>query len=155
MKKTIQILVGIIAFAFLIVIIKKNFFAVENNYEKGIEFINKKEFEKSIQYLKIADFQKYPEAYFALGEAYLRTDQYDKALNNFIKTYELNVLNSNDDNYSYLVNMIGVLYLYKDVKKSRFFLEKAHKLGNLNSKNNLQILDSLEQVQKNATDINQ
>jgi len=48
MKKTIQILVGIIAFAFLIVIIKKDFSAVENNYENGIEFINKKEFENFI-----------------------------------------------------------------------------------------------------------
>ena len=105
--------------------------------------------------LKLLIFQKYPEAYFALGEEYLRTDQYDKVLNNFIKTYELSVLNSNDDNYSYHVNMIGVLYLYKDVKKSGFFLEKAHKLGNLNSQNNLHLLYFLEQVQKNASNINQ
>jgi len=51
--------------------------------------------------------------------------------------------------------MIGVLYLYKDVKKSGFFLEKAHKLGNLNSQNNLHLLYFLEQVQKNASNINQ
>jgi len=38
--------------------------------------------------LKLLIFQKYPEAYFALREEYFRTDQYDKVLNNFIKTYE-------------------------------------------------------------------
>ena len=57
---------------------------------------------------------------------------------------------------SKLVNLLGIAYSKNnDLKQARFYFLEAKKLGNQNSLRNIQILDSLEQVQKNAPDINQ
>jgi|GEM_PF-895868 len=157
MKKTIQIIIGIIAFAFLIVIIKKNFFTDDNTqfYDKAWSAYENKQYETAIMYFNLIDKDKYPEILMPLGSSYLKIGNYNNAIQNLSKAYKIE-LGKKTDNYNKILNTLGVCYLeIKDLRQARFYLEKALNEGNQNSLRNIQILDSLEQVQKNATDINQ
>ncbi|MBL1223102.1 tetratricopeptide repeat protein [Chryseobacterium sp. L7] len=83
----------------------------------------------------------------ALGASYLELKDYDKAIINFEEAYKNKKAYSPED-FSKILNSLGYCYLEtRNLKNAKYFLQEAEKSGNPNSKRNLQILDSLEQVQ--------
>ncbi|TWP30809.1 tetratricopeptide repeat protein [Apibacter muscae] len=149
MKKTTQVVLGFIALAFFIVIIKNTFFTDSNTqfYNKAWDAYEKQQYETAIIYFSYIDKDKYPEILMPLGSCYLRIGDYANAIQNLNEAYRRELGKKTGD-YNKVLNTLGVCYLdIGNLKEARYFLEKALNEGNLNSTRNLQILDSLEREQ--------
>ena len=78
----------------------------------------------------------------------MNTDDFDNAIQNFHQAYKKNIGKGTED-YNKIRNSLGYYYLQVgDYKKARIYFTEAVKPGSSNSGTNLQILDSLEQIQK-------
>ncbi|MDQ1097215.1 MULTISPECIES: tetratricopeptide repeat protein [Chryseobacterium] len=146
MKKVIQIIIGLIALGFLIVIIKNNFFisADTKSYEEGWDAYEKNQFEMAIFNFNHVDKNKHPDVWVGLGSAYLKTGDYNNAIQHLQKAYSLNYKKGTED-YSKLLVSLGMSYLYAgDPEKAKFYLEKARSLG-YDTSVNFKILDSVKQ----------
>ncbi|WP_241331099.1 tetratricopeptide repeat protein [Chryseobacterium arthrosphaerae] len=150
MKKTFLILIGIIALGFIIVIAKNAIFTDADTqfYDDGWTAHEKGQYELAAFYFSKVDKARYPDAPMGLGASYLELKNYDKAIVSFEEAYKNKKAYSSED-YSKILNSLGYCYLQTgNLKNAKFFLQEAEKSGNLNSKRNLQILDSLEQTIK-------
>jgi len=149
MKKVLQIIVGLIALGFLIVIIKNNFFtsADTKSYEEGWDAYEKNQFEMAIFNFNHVDKNKHPDVWVGLGSAYLKTGDYTNAIQHLQKAYDLNYKKGTED-YNKLLVSLGMSYLYSgDIEKAKFYLEKARTLG-YDTSVNFKILDSIQHSQK-------
>jgi len=147
MKKTLSIILGLFALAFLIVIIKNNFFTDSNTefYDKAWNAYENRQYETAILYFNHIDEKKYPEILIPLGSCYFKIGDYNNAIHNLHKAYDKGLGKKTED-YNKILNTLGTSYLENgDLKNARYFLNKALNEGNKNSTRNLEILDSLEQ----------
>lgn len=148
MKKALQIVIGIIAFISIIMIVKNKIFTSANDdlYDKGWRAYKEGEFQKSIGSLSKLNIKEYPKISMALGDSYFEVQDYKNA-EKYLKTvYDKNQLTDKDE-LKILTNMLGICNIeLNNFKRARYFLEESDKLGNPNSKRNLKILDSLEQL---------
>ncbi|WP_295813086.1 hypothetical protein [uncultured Apibacter sp.] len=158
MKKIIQIFLGIIAILGIIVIAKNNYIFSNPNQErldKGWIAYQNNDYNYAIKQFILLNYSEYPEIILPLSDSYIQIGEYDNAIRNLKNAYNEKIY-KNQNELSKLVNLLGIAYSKNnDLKQARFYFLEAKKLGNQNSLRNIQILDSLEQVQKNAPDINQ
>ena len=78
----------------------------------------------------------------------MNTEDFDNAIQNFQEAYKKNVGKGTED-YNKVRNSLGYCYLkIGDNKNARFYFQEAVKSGSSNSKKNIQIIDSIENVQK-------
>lgn len=148
MKKIIQIIIGIIALGFIIVIAKNALFTDTSTqfYDDGWDAHEKKQYESAVFYFSKVDKTKYPDVVMALGSSYLELKDYRNAILNFQEAYKNKTAYSGGD-FNKILNSLGYCYLQTgDLAKAKYFFQEAVKSGNSNSKKNLQILDSLEQT---------
>lgn len=81
-----------------------------------------------------------------LGFSYLEKQDFENAINNLQEAYN-NKIGEKEGYYDKISNSLGICYMQKgDLNKSKLYLQEAQKLGNPDSKRNLQILDSLEHI---------
>ncbi|WP_292008626.1 tetratricopeptide repeat protein [Chryseobacterium sp.] len=148
MKKTLQIILGLIALGFLIIIVKENFFtsAETKSYNEGWEAYEKQQYELAVFHLNHVNQEKYPDVSVALGSSYLKLGNYNEAITYLKKAYDKGYGKGSPD-YDKILNSLGIAYMnVKEFSKARDLLQQADKLGNPMSKHNLQVLDSLEQI---------
>lgn len=146
MKKIFQVVIGLISLGFIIVIAKNAIFTDANDqlYDDGWTAHEKGQYELAAFYFSKVDKSKYPDISMALGSSYLELKDYDKAIVNFQEAYKNKNSYSTED-FSKILNTLGYCYLETgDLRKAKYYLQQAAKLGNPNSKRNLQILNSLE-----------
>lgn len=151
MKKILLIIVGIIAISSVVVIAKNSIFTDSDTqfYEDGWEAYDKKQYELAVFYFERLNKDKYPEAFMGLGSSYLELNDYHNAVLNFEKAV-LNKDKYNSEDNGKIQNSLGYCYLQtKKFSKARQHLLEADKLGNPNSRRNLEILDSLENASVN------
>lgn len=149
MKKIIQIILGIIAIGFIVLIAKNALFtsADEKLYDQGWSLYEKGDYKSAIFYFNKVDKTKYPDVLVALGASYMNTEDFDNAIQNFQEAYKKNVGKGTED-YNKVRNSLGYCYLQiGDYKNARFYFQEAMKSGSSNSKKNIQIIDSLEPTQ--------
>lgn len=149
MKKILQIIIGIIALGFIVVIVKNTLFTSADNrfYDDGWTAYEKGDFNTAIFYFEKIDKTKYPDVYVGLGSSYMNTEDFDNAIQNFQEAYKKNVGKGTED-YNKVRNSLGYCYLQiGDYKNARFYFQEAIKSGSSNSKKNIQIIDSLEPTQ--------
>ena len=150
MKKIIQIVIGIIALGFIIVIAKSALFtsADEKLYDQGWSAYEKGDYKAAIFYFDKIDKTKYSDVFVGLGSSYMNTEDFDNAIQNFQEAYKKDVGKGTED-YNKIRNSLGYCYLQiRDYKNAKFYFQEAVKSGSSNSKKNIQIIDSLEHVQK-------
>lgn len=149
MKKLILVIIGIIAILGVIVIAKNNYvfsFGDTERIDKGWKAYENKEYSFAITQFVTVDFKKHPEVVMPLADSYLEIGEPYNAIQYLEPAYKSKDYNSAD--LSKITNMLGIAYTKSgDYKKARTFLEESIKLGNSNSQQNLQILESLEQNQ--------
>jgi len=148
MKKVLQIVIGLIALGFLVVIIKNNFFtsAEKETYNEGWEAYEKQQYQMAVFHFNHVDKKKYPEVLPVLGSSYLKLGDYNNAIQNLQEAYDLGYKKGTED-YNKLVVSLGMSYLYAgDLNKAKLYLEQAKKSG-YDTKVNFQILDSIKQNQ--------
>lgn len=149
MKKALQIIIGIIALGFIIVIAKNELFTDADTqfYNDGWDAHEKGQYELAVFYFNRIDKTKYPDVFMALGSSYLELKDYGNAVLNLQEAYKNKKAYNNED-FNKIINSLGYCYLQtRDLNKAKYFFQEAEKLGNPNSKRNLQILDSLNQKQ--------
>ncbi|NIF07521.1 tetratricopeptide repeat protein [Chryseobacterium sp. Tr-659] len=149
-KKIIQIIIGVIALGFLIVIIKDNFFTDANtkSYNDGWDAYDKQQYEMAIFNFNHVDPVKKPDVLVGLGSSYLKIGDYKNAIQNLQKAYDIGYGKGTQD-YEKVLISLGMSYSYSgDIQKGKQYLEKARQLGASNLDINFKILDSLEQNQK-------
>ncbi|MGH1520387.1 tetratricopeptide repeat protein [Chryseobacterium sp. JK1] len=130
----------------IVAIAKNKLFTNPNDdlYNKGWTEYQSGEFQKSIMSLSGLDIKEYPKISMALGDSYFEMQDYKNAEKYLQITFDKHLF-KNVDEKKMLTNMLGICNIeLKNYKNARFFLEESEKLGNPNSKRNLQILDSLE-----------
>lgn len=150
MKKALQIIIGIIALGFMIVIAKNALFTSTDTqfYDDGWEAHGKGQYESAVFYFNKVDKTKYPDVVMGLGSSYLELKDYGNAILNFQEAYR-NKKGYSSEDFNKILNSLGYCYLQtRDLAKAKYFFQEAEKLGNPNSKRNLKIIDSLEQVKK-------
>lgn len=150
MKKILQIIIGIIALGFIVVIVKNTLFTSADNrfYDDGWTAYEKGDFNTAIFYFEKIDKTKYPDVYVGLGSSYMNTQDFDNAIQNFQQAYK-KYLGKGTEDYNKIRNSLGYCYLQVgDYKNARFYFEEAMKHGSTNSIRNIQIIDSLEQEYK-------
>ncbi|MBP2619650.1 tetratricopeptide repeat protein [Chryseobacterium jejuense] len=150
MKKILQIILGVIALGFLIVIIKDNFFTDSNtkSYHDGWDAYDKQQYEMAIFNFNHVDTSKKPDVLVGLGSSYLKIGDYRNAIQNLQKAYDIGYGIGTQD-YEKVLISLGMSYLYSgDLGKGKQFLEKARQLGTSDLEINFKILDSLERNQK-------
>ena len=146
MKKVLQIIIGLVALGFLIVIVKNNFFtsADTKSYEEGWKAYEKNQFEAAIFNFNHVDKEKHPDVWVALGSAYLKTGDYTNAIQHLQKAYDLQYKKGTED-YNKLLVSLGMSYMYSgDLDKAKFYFEKAKTAG-YDTSVNFKILDSIKQ----------
>lgn len=148
MKNIILFLLGIIAILGIVAIVKNNYifsFGDKERLDKGWKAYESKDYGFAISQFSAVDYNKHPEVILPLADSYLEINEVYNAIKCLESAY------SNKNSYKDLpkiTNMLGITYITnKDYKKARAMLLESDRLGNENSKTNLQILDSLEQVQ--------
>lgn len=149
MKKIVQIILGIIALGFLVVIIKDNFFTDSNtkSYNDGWEAYEKNQYEMAIFNFNHVDKTKNPDVLVGLGSSYSKIGDYNNAIQHLQKAYDIAYGKGTED-YNKVLVSLGMSYLYSgDLKKARYYLDEAKKIGTPDIQINFKILDSLEQVQ--------
>ncbi len=149
MKKIIQIIIGIIAIGFIVVIAKNALFtsADEKLYDQGWSAYEKGDYKTAIFYFDKVDKAKYPDVFVGLGSSYMNIEDFDNAIQNFQEAYKKNLGKGTED-YNKVRNSLGYCYLQiGDYKNARFYFQEAMKSGSSNSKKNIQIIDSLEPTQ--------
>ncbi|MFZ4930960.1 hypothetical protein [Chryseobacterium sp. Mn2064] len=150
MKKILQIILGVIALGFLIVIIKDNFFTDANtkSYNDGWDAYDKQQYEMAIFNFNHVDPTKKPDVLVGLGSSYLKIGDYRNAIQNLKKAYDIDYGKGTQD-YEKVLISLGMSYLYSgDLEKGKQFLEKARQLGTSDLEINFKILDSLERKQR-------
>lgn len=149
MKVATQIIIGIIAVGLIIVIAKNSLFTDKSTqfYNDGWTAFEKKNYESSIFFFNHVDETKYPDVSMGLGASYLELKDYDNAILNLQKAYKNKQSYSSED-FNKILNSLGYCYLQtRELDKAQFFLEEGVKFGNPNSKRNIEIVDSLKQIQ--------
>lgn len=149
MKKILQIIVLAIVLLLLVAIGKYKLFTDNDTkfYKDGWAAYENKQYDLTIFYLNRVDKNKFPDISAPLGFSYLEKKDFENAINNLEEAYN-NKIGEKEGYYDKISNSLGICYMQKgDLTKAKLFLQKAEKLGNPDSKRNLQILDSLEQVQ--------
>ncbi|WP_295813102.1 hypothetical protein [uncultured Apibacter sp.] len=155
--KKIYLFISFLAIPVFIGMVKLFLFTDSNeeNFTKGIKAFDTENYNAAIIYFNWVDKKKYPEVIHYLGDSYLKIGDVSNCIQLLQEVYDKKSVN-NMNELSKLVNLLGIAYSKNnDLKQARFYFLEAKKLGNQNSLRNIQILDSLEQVQKNAPDINQ
>ncbi|WP_295813092.1 hypothetical protein [uncultured Apibacter sp.] len=157
MKKTIQIMLGILSLLGIIAIAKNNyiFSNADNEYiEKGWKAYENKDYNYAISNFKFANPEKHFELLQVLGECYYNIDSINEAIyyleNAFVKS------KLTKEEIIRIQNLLGICYIQKNnFNKAKYYLAKSKKLNDSASFKIIHFLDSLEKVQKNAPDINQ
>ncbi len=154
MKRKIILITGIIgiiiSIIFFIAIIKYNFFTDGQTklYEDGWTAYENKQYDLTIFYLNKVEKRKYPDIVAPLGFSYFEKKDYQNTIVNLQEAYDMKI-GEKEGYYDKIANTLGISYLEKgDYDKSEFYLKKAKELGSPFSSRNLQILDSLQQAQK-------
>ncbi|MGN7866948.1 hypothetical protein [Chryseobacterium sp.] len=150
MKKLTIIIIGIIAVLGIVVIAKNNYvfsFGDRERLDKGWKAYEGRDYSFAITQFVSVDLKDHPEVVMPLADSYLEIGEAYNAIQYLEPAYHGK--NYSADERSKITNMLGIAYTKeKNYKKARLFLEESNKLGNPNSKRNLQILDSLEQTIK-------
>lgn len=151
MKKILQIIILVIVLLLLAVIVKYKLFTDNDTkfYKDGWTAYENKQYDLTIFYLNRVDKNKFPDISAPLGFSYLEKQDFENAIHNLQEAYN-NKIGEKEGYYDKISNSLGICYMQKgDLNKSKLYLQEAQKLGNPDSKRNLQILDSLEQAQHN------
>lgn len=128
------ILLGIMSYKFLF---KKD---DEKLLEQGIEYYNEKKYNEALAYFERAEQLDNTDALKYSGTIYLESGNPQQAilkLEKYIKKVEVN-----SENSKFALNDLGVAYFkLNDVNNAKKYWEKAAKLGNATSANNLKELE--------------
>ena len=149
MRKVLQIIIGLIALGFLIVIIKDNLFTDSDTkaYIDGWDAYEKQQYELAIFNFNHVNKSKKPDVLAVLGSAYLKVGDYTNAIQHFQKAYDIGYGKGTED-YNKILVSLGMSYLYSgDLKKARYYLMKAKQIETPEIQVNFKILDSLETIQ--------
>lgn len=144
MKKTITLIIGIIALGFFIVIIKNNFFDEPNDpyLEKGFNAYDNKNYNEAILYFEKVDIQENKIITGYLGDAYLQVEEYVPAQKYLLKAYH-----EKTDERQYFkntVNNLALSYLaLKDTVNALKYFKEGMDLNNPSSKQNYELLQSI------------
>ncbi len=145
----ILFILGIIAILGIVAIVENNYifsFGDKERLDKGWNAYESKDYGFAISQFSTVDHNKHPEVILPLADSYLEINEVYNAIKYLEPAYSSK---SNHKDLSKITNMLGIAYIRnKDYKKARVMLLESERLGNENSKENLQILDSLEQAQK-------
>lgn len=150
MKKIFQIIIAVVAIILLFLIAKFSLFTDDNTkfYKDGWTAYENKQHDLTIFYLNHVDKNKYPDIVAPLGFSYFENKDYENAYSNLKEAYDKKI-GKQEGYYDKILNTLGIISMEKkDFAKSEKYFIEAQKLGNPNSKKNLQILDSLEQSKK-------
>lgn len=150
MKKALQIIILIIGLLLVGAIVKYTLFTDNDNkfYKDGWTAYENNQYDLTIFYLNHVDKNKFPDIVAPLGFSYLQKQDFGNAITNLQEAYDRKI-GEKEGYYDKISNSLGICYMRKgDLEKSKFYLQQAEKLGNPDSKRNLQILDSLQQNTK-------
>ncbi|MPS65068.1 MAG: hypothetical protein DI622_04265 [Chryseobacterium sp.] len=150
MKKALQIIILIIGLLLVGAIVKYTLFTDNDNkfYKDGWTAYENNQYDLTIFYLNHVDKNKFPDIVAPLGFSYLQKQDFGNAITNLQEAYDRKI-GEKEGYYDKISNSLGICYMQKgDLEKSKFYLQQAEKLGNPDSKRNLQILDSLQQNTK-------
>ncbi len=146
MRKTFQIVIGIIALLAILAIIKNNYlfsFGDTERIDKGWDAYEKKDYSAAIAQFLAVDLNKNPDIIFPLADSYMEIGEPYNAIKYLEQAYKNKSYRS--EQQSQITNLLGIAFTKeKEYTKARIFLNESDKSGNPNSKINLQILDSLE-----------
>lgn len=142
MKKAIQIfgVLGLLATLSYFFLFQKE---DQKFYDKGIEYFEQKKFKEAAIYFDLAANLGNTDELRLSGSSYLENGNFEKSIEKF-ESYISTTNPEKDVNYNLALNDLGAAYFrLNNISKAEENWEKAAKLGNQASKNNLKELERL------------